>query len=93
MTQNKRNEPADMLDHIIKMDAPPFLFTRIRQKIAVAREQRITPALAWVGAVSFTIILSVNVYIVAGNTDSKTSGKASKLAQSMNLYPQNSLYE
>lgn len=93
MTQNKTKEPADMLDHIMKVDAPPFLLTRIRQKIAVAKEQRLTPALAWVGTVSFIIILSVNVYIVAGNTDSKTSGKASKLAQSMNLFPHNSLYE
>jgi hypothetical protein len=93
MTQYNINEPANMLEQIVKVDAPPFLLTRIREKIAVAREQRITPALAWAGALSFIVILSVNVYIVSAFSDSKTSQKASNLVESMNLYPDNSIYE
>ena len=91
MKHTDNHSPADMLEYINKVDAPPFLLTRIRQKIANAREQQINPKWALAAGVSLLLIVALNLYVISGPDNNQP--QQTNLAQTMNLYPHNSLYE
>lgn len=77
----------DMLGQIQKVDAPPFLLTRIRQKIENARNSNFSPRLAWSLFTAVVLVLLLNLGVVI----SKTSD-TDNLADTMNLLPKNTLY-
>ncbi len=91
MKHTDNHSPADMLEYINKVDAPPFLLTRIRQKIANATEQTIAPKWAFAAGFSLVLVVSLNIYIITAPTENKP--QQANLAQTMNLIPHNSLYE
>ncbi len=86
-------QPADMLDNIGRVDAPPFLLTRIGQRIANAAAQRVQPVWAVAAGVSLVLVLALNVYVMTGTQKTASPRPQSDLAAAMELYPQNSLYE
>ncbi len=92
MKNTNSYDPADMLEQVTRVDAPPFLLTRIRQRIADTREQ-VSPAMAWVAGLSLVFILALNIYIITGDETTAGGKTQANLAQTMNLYPHNSLYE
>lgn len=78
------------LEHINKVDAPEFLFTRIQQRIANVYTSTFTPRAAWSMGIAFVLILSVNIGIVLKNTKQKNT--ETTIAETMNLVPTNNLY-
>lgn len=86
-------DPTDQLDHLQRVEAPPFLLTRIRQKAMQAYEQRVTPTFAWVTSCLLLCIFAVNVYIIAGRKPIENKMYASETSQQMNVFTDNMLYE
>ncbi len=84
-------DPAEMLVKVVPVEAPPFLLTRIRQRIANVSQR--VPA-KWVAAtaVSMACILMLNIYIISGRSDMRAQEDGTQLARAMNLFPDNSLY-
>ena len=84
-------ESLELLKHIEKVEAPPFLLTKIHQKIDNATGNRLSPRIVWSFAVSFLVVITFNIVVMT-----KTGGKnktPDNLATSMNLIPDNSLYK
>jgi len=75
------------LNKIQKVEAPPFLFTRILERVQTQAAEA-SPVTKWAVSVSLAAILLLNIaVIVSENRSSKTN-----LAQTMGLMPNNMLY-
>ncbi len=61
----------DLLSKIKHVEAPPFLFTRIQQKIESAKRQKVPMGVALVVQFSLAVLLVVNLYIAAGEGHTK----------------------
>ena len=85
------NEHLDILDKIQRVDAPPFLYTRITQRIESEKFEKISYKKVWAIASVFLVILSVNIAIVVNNPSE--SNAKTEFAQSMNLISNNTLYK
>jgi len=88
---NMQFDPAEMLGDVAATGAPPFLLTRIRQRIANV-QQRVSAKWVFATALSTAIVLIMNIYLVAGEPAAKEAGEGRELATAMNLLPQNALY-
>lgn len=81
----------NILDQVQKVSAPPFLLTRIQQRIRNKKESQFSPTLSWVLSLSLAIIVVANGAVLTNMIiDSK---KEKNLLQSMNLLPNNELYK
>jgi len=81
----------NILDQVQKVNAPPFLLTRIQQRIRNKKESQFSPTLSWVLSLSLAIIVVVNGAVL---TNMIIASKQEKnLLQSMNLLPNNELYK
>jgi hypothetical protein len=92
MKNSETYDPTEVLSQIQRVEAPPFLLTRIRQRISDTRQQ-VSPGVAWVAGLSFLLVLALNLYIISSSDYHRETQKKPDLAQTMNLYPHNSLYE
>ncbi len=81
----------NILDQVQKVSAPPFLLTRIQQRIRNKKESNFSPALSWVFSLSLTIIVVANGVVLANMIIE--SKKEKTLLQSMSLLPNNELYK
>ena len=79
-----------MLEQIQKVDAPPFLLTRIKQKIENTRSSNFSPYLAWSLGVSFVLVLLLNIGVLLSKTTETKS--TNNIANTMDLLPKNTLY-
>jgi hypothetical protein len=78
----------DDLHKIKRVETPPFLFTRIQQRIDQAR---MMPKKAeWALAVSFALILAMNIGILFRFNKPKAGVEG--IAQTMDLFSHNTLY-
>lgn len=84
-------DPSEPLDLLKKVDAPPYMFTRIMQKVADVYEQQVSPSIAWAGSILLLGIFALNIWIVI-NSPNKPTRKSAQL-QSLVFLPNNSLYE
>ncbi len=85
--------PIDLLEQIKKVDAPPFLLTRIKQKIENAQQASFSKGLSWSLVISLCMMLLLNIAVMIKYTNSTTSMQHATIAAAMNLLPTNSLYE
>lgn len=90
MTNENINPNLELLEHIQKVDAPPFLLTRIQQKIDNKYLNKLSPRWALGLSVSFIVIIVINISVIVNYN--KNSKPENNLAQSMNLMPDNNLY-
>ncbi len=79
----------DKLEHIQKVDAPPFLFTRIQAKIN-HQNQKFEPKLVWKLSIAMVFILLINAAVITINL--KTQKQENSLVKAMHLVPNNELY-
>jgi hypothetical protein len=77
------------LGHIQKVDAPPFLFTRIQAKI-YQQNQRFDRKLVWKLSIAMVFILLMNAVVITINL--KPQKQENSLAKAMHLVPNNELY-
>jgi hypothetical protein len=81
----------NILEQIQRVNAPPFLLTRIQQRIRNKKESSFSPTLSWVLSLSLAIVVIANGALLVNTVI--TSKREKNLAQSMNLLPQNELYK
>ena len=81
----------NILDQVQKVSAPPFLLTRIQQRIRNKKESQFSPTISWVLSLSLAIIVVVNGAVLTNMIISSKQEKT--LLQSMNLLPNNELYK
>lgn len=81
----------DNFKWIQKVEAPPFLFTRIQQKIESEKLERMPNKMAVILNFCIVIVFIINVMVFIG---SKTKSVFTEsYAQSIHLISNNSLYE
>ena len=85
------HDPIDLLKKVQKVDAPEFLFTRIRTKIAHPALDRVPPTWKWAGALAFGLLLTANFFL-AHNRGQLTPDTTELLVSSMSLDHSNQLY-
>lgn len=64
MKKDFSSEDLEMLAHISKVEAPPFLFTRIREKIAQSEAFIYSPKIAHTLGFSLALIILLNLAVV-----------------------------
>lgn len=79
------------LDGIKKVDVPPFLLTRIQQRIQNELSNSVSVRMAYAITVSLVLLLSINGFVML--QDNKTIGAESSIAKSFQLMPDNNLYK
>jgi hypothetical protein len=82
---------SSLLGTISKVDAPPFLLTRIKEKIKAKPEIKIGLGWVFAGSVSLMLVLVVNVIVM--NKSNVKNQQTTNLVASMNLAPDNTLYQ
>lgn len=81
----------ESLRKVRRVDAPPFLLTRIEAKIRAAEVERLSVAWQWAGALAFGLLIFLNLSAVKpGQTNQPDT--TSQLVESLNLHPSNQLY-
>jgi len=90
MTNKQLNDHLDKLDQIQHLDPPPYLFTRIQQKIQTSEDNKFSTKISRALAFSFFFILILNLYMITSiETRSVTVNNSE---DTFNLLPHNNLY-
>lgn len=89
MATENNISPDELLDNIKRVDAPPFMLTRIQAKIDVLQTEVVKPVFAWSLAGVVIIVLLVNLMAYKQYQKSDNSGN---LVELMDLAPQNDIY-
>ncbi|OAQ38253.1 hypothetical protein A5893_15785 [Pedobacter psychrophilus] len=84
-------EKLNLLSKIEQVDAPPFMFTRIQQKINEAKTQEIPAYFKWSFGFVAIMIITLNITAIkVQKTDSKSG--LDKVATEMQLKNNNNFY-
>ncbi len=85
--------PIDSLSKIQKVDAPPFLYTRILNRIQNKVAETVPVKWAVVMAASLVILICVNISVMQTDNESKTTTNTqTNLSEVFSLQTNNSLY-
>ncbi len=79
------------LENIKQVEAPPFLFTRIQQRIQNEFDNHVSMKLVYSIAASFVILLSINAFTMF--QQNLSSKEEANIAQAFQLMPDNNLYK
>ncbi len=79
------------LNKIRSVEAPPYLFTRILQKIEQAKVEQVSKPVFWLGSFSFMILLAVNTLVLFNTKTEPITTK--NYAEYIQLTPNNTLYK
>jgi len=79
------------LERIQRVETPPFLFTRIEEKVNQLKATKLSPALAWGMSLACCALLVLNVYVIS-NVSEGTSTVTSTIEEVYNLDSSNQLY-
>jgi hypothetical protein len=86
------DKKLELLSQIESVEAPPFLLTRIRQKIENERVNQFSPRVSWALGFSVFLIVSLNIAVLFEN-QAKSAEITPSFAQNMELLPQNDFYK
>lgn len=88
------DEKLNLLKQIKEVDAPPFLLTRIRQRIDSLGNAEAPVKWKWAFALTSVAILALNTFILLTSSTSATKNNAGveNVVKAMNLSTQNDLY-
>lgn len=84
------NHPVDILTKIQKVDAPPFLYTRVLNRIQNKVTETIPVKWAVTLAVSLIVLISINIGVMI--MDNESTASATNLSEVFSLQTTNSLY-
>jgi hypothetical protein len=89
MNGKNSDNMLDLLEQVKRVEAPPFLYTRIEARLGAIREPRVRMKWILASSLSFAMLLLFNLYVVKKHNEqlSKTSSGFSYLV------PKNSIYE
>lgn len=81
---------STMLGNIKRVDAPPYLLTRIQEKVKTHPEIKVGMGWVLAGSMSLVMVLLMNVVII--NRNIAKYKKTQNIIVSMNLVADNTLY-
>lgn len=90
MNTHMKQADIDLLDTIQRVEASPYLLTRIQQRIESKQATRFSTTWSWAIGISFVVLLLLNIATLRNNHDASTN--ENNLAKSMNLLPNHNLY-
>ena len=95
ITENHNNMDFEnkirLLEQIQIAEPPPFLYTRIQQKIQNQKEIMFSGRMVWGISFCLMLVMAINfVYIIKQDRIVKTENN---IAKEMNLIPNNELYQ
>jgi hypothetical protein len=79
------------LGKIKRLEAPPYLFTRIKQRIEQSKKERLPRSIAVALSFSFAVLLVINTLVIVKYNSAPNAMQS--YAQSINLTSNNSLYQ
>ncbi len=86
-------EKFDLLKKVRKVDAPPFLLTRIQARIRRNEAERPPASWQWAGSLAFGLLLLLNALAIKQPaTPSGSSDPSESLVQNFQLDQTNQLY-
>ena len=87
---NDKIDKLDLLDQIQRVEAPPFLLTRIKEKIETKASKFFSPKLTWTLLAILFIVVMLNASIMIKRINEVRNDNS--LVETMHLLPNNSLY-
>ncbi len=90
MNLNNLDNYINQLEQVQKVDAPPFLFTRIQQKINSSFEYQFSSKFVWSFGLSILFILLLNIAVIGFKINTKHQNN---LVNAMQLSPTNEIYQ
>ena len=75
-----------------KVDAPPFLYTRIRARIDALAEAPAPVQWVWTFAAAFVLIVAMNAGILISTISPQTGNDVADVVNTMQLAPSNDIY-
>ena len=81
----------DLFDKIEQVDTPPYLLTRIHQKIANQKKEKMSSAILFTTTLSLVLLIIINV--VGIKNFSQNESNDTSLIESLHLSSSNALYE
>lgn len=84
-------EKFDLLKKVRKVDAPPFLLTRIQARIRRNEAERLPASWQWAGSLAFGLLLLLNALAIKQPAANGTESSES-LVQNFQLDQTNQLY-
>ncbi len=81
------NDFLEPLSSIKPTEAPPFLLTRIREKIFIKKNDSLSPTTAWALGISLLIVAGINIALITDLSHKNTNN-----TENMYIYSNNSLY-
>ena len=82
-------EELELLKKVSKVDAPPFLLTRIQAKIRSGEAEQLPAAWGWAGSLAFGLLLLLNVVAVGRSNE---AAPAQSLAEQLQMTQNEQLY-
>ncbi len=82
--------PADILEKIKKVDAPPFLYTRILNRIQNKVQETVPVKWAVVAAACMIALIIINISVISKTNTTQTN--SFELSEAFSLQTSNSLY-
>jgi hypothetical protein len=86
------DKKLELLKEIQKVDAPPFLYTRIKQEIDSSISEKAPTNWRLAFAMIAILIFSLNVFILLNTSGIKKNGGIDEVVSSMGLSNSNDLY-
>jgi hypothetical protein len=83
------NSIDQYLNEIEKVEAPPFLFTRIKQKMETVRTSHVSLKLAWGAGSALLLVLVLNIAVI----NFTSQREEQNMVVEMHLNTDNSLYK
>lgn len=87
------DKKLEKLKQITPVDAPPFLFTRIREQLPARISVDASAQWKWTFAATAVVILVLNTAIALKSTDAKKDSGLQDLISHMHLSSSNNLYD
>lgn len=88
----KKENDIELLKKVAKVDAPPFLYTRIVAKIETTTADQLPLSWKWIGGLAFSVLFFSNIYFTRLDVNRSTPPQES-LISTLHIHQSNQFYD
>lgn len=88
----KKENDIELLKKVGKVDAPPFLYTRIVAKIETTTADQLPLSWKWIGGLAFSLLFVCNIYFTKLGINTHTPPQES-LISTLHIHQSNQFYD
>ena len=88
----KKENDIELLKKVGKVDAPPFLYTRIVAKIEATSAEQLPLSWKWIGGLAFSTLFISNIYFTKWGINTSTTPQE-LLVSALHIHPSSQLYD